>query len=1358
MNNALLYLGGILITALAVLFAVPRFVDWNSYRGVFEEEASRILGREVRVGGAVNVRLLPAPFVSFERLRIADVGEAGGTAIIRVESFTMWLSVPPLLRGVLEAHRVDLRRPVVSLATNTEGSGNWRTLSFAPGSFRFAPKDVALQSVEIHDGAIVIAGPQQNELARLEAINGEFTAEALDGPFKFKGSGTWGGTPRHIKLATSKLDHEGVLRFKSAVDAPDSGNSYVFDGRLSDLKDKPVVAGELSAKFALAHGPRPAPATAEDPVVEAVPETPGVPPPSPPAPTPPQLPAQPAAAGGARSFDLKAKVTGTTTDVKLSEIAVSLDAGATPQLVTGEATFDWKDRMRLDVALASRWLDLDQIAPPDATQMPLEAGRGYFEALAAALPQEADTNAKLEFDQLTLGGEPIGNVRLAASRAGGPLTLKGVRADLPGGVRMELDGVLTPSAKAPRLDGTLFVSGKSLLRFLAWGFADPKLTQDRGDGTFSMDGTFALGDGTLGLTDVAFVFADTPLKGELRVDLGAQKKLAMVVEGPRIDMAQVGPGTLGLDLFRAALLGPAEKAEGAKAAQGADAPAPRFLDPKTADLALDLKAAEIVNGDRVLTDVDASLRLDRGRLAISRLNFATPEGLRVEVAGEASDVPEHPKGVIRGLVAAPNKDAAQAFLSLLEMEPTLAADLDRVARLAPFRLAGSLTLAGAPADASRLTLDGSVGPGRVSATLRLDGGRAAWRSAPLALDLKLENSDVARVLATLADARRLPTVPAAAAPSGRLVVKAEGVPAEELLVLADASGDGLSLSYRGKARLPDPDAAETDGHLQIVAADARDVLMLAGLANADAAAGTALSGTLHVRRDPKALRLSSEAVTLGTSVVSGDVTLTRADEDAGGRQTIEANLATTKTSFASLLWPVLGKMTEADVLQAVAPAPARAPSRQGAGADADTEGAAALAWPDRTFDLSMLDTLQGTIDLKMGALQVEPGLAIRNARLAATLAPSGVSVTKLTGEAVGGRLISNFDLAKASAGVDVSGALRIDIDGKPLPADASEPPPPGDAVAFGVTFASRALSPAAAVSTLAGKGEITIGNATLAGNSPAAVAAVARAALTGQGPSSGAPLSEAVREALKTGEVDLGKLTIPVEIGDGALKLERVRIEMKDGRSTFATAVELATMKIDSEWQIEAKLDAGLAASPEQALLPPVTVVYTGKLSQFADLVPAVSADALERELVVRKMEIDVGELERLRKLDEERARADAVRRKAEEEERARIEAERRRALEADRQAPRMPDASDAYVPSGQGSPAPDDPASVVPEVYDDSTAPLPPEMRPDGADVPAATAAPRPPTASPSPAAQRPVRRKRPAEEEWRPFQSSPF
>ncbi len=68
MSNGLLYIAGLISLALAALFAVPNFVDWNGYRGVFEEEATRILGREVRVGGDVNVRFLP---VALRELREA---------------------------------------------------------------------------------------------------------------------------------------------------------------------------------------------------------------------------------------------------------------------------------------------------------------------------------------------------------------------------------------------------------------------------------------------------------------------------------------------------------------------------------------------------------------------------------------------------------------------------------------------------------------------------------------------------------------------------------------------------------------------------------------------------------------------------------------------------------------------------------------------------------------------------------------------------------------------------------------------------------------------------------------------------------------------------------------------------------------------------------------------------------------------------------------------------------------------------------------------------------------------------------------------------------------------------------------
>jgi uncharacterized protein involved in outer membrane biogenesis len=1343
MNNALLYLGGILITALAVLFAVPRFIDWNSYRGVFEEEATRILGREVRVGGDVNLRLLPAPFVSFEKLRISDIGDDGGNSIIRAESFTMWLSVPPLLRGVLEAHKVELKRPVINLATNAEGTGNWRTLAVTPGAFPFAPKEVALQAVSITDGAVIVSGPTRNELARFDDINGELNAEALEGPYKFKGNVSWDGAPRHLRFATAKMDGNGGLRFKAAVEVAGSANSYVLDAKLSDLTGVPTLEGDLAAKLALG-GVKPTDSGAdvvlapEPPQGEGNAAAPGSepkqaadknqaqPPVAATAPAPAPVPS------GPKGFEMKAKVKGTALGVALDDIAISLEAGSTPQLITGQAKFGWADKTQLDVDLASRWLDLDQIAHTTDKKMPLEAARGYFEVLAAALPAQADTNAKLEFDQLTLGGEPIGNVRLAASRSGGPLELKGVRADLPGGVRLDLDGVLTPAAKVPRLDGTLFVSGKSLMRFLAWGLGKPTVGAAQSDGPFSLDGHFALGDGTLALTDATVDFSGTPLEGDLKLDLGERRKLAVAIEGPRIDAAQFGSGLVDLANLRRLLFGtdlPATESEAA--------PAPAQFDPAAGDLSLDLKVAELIDGDRRLKDVDADIRLEGGRLSIPRLRFATPEGLYLEAEGTADDVPAKPKGVIRGLISAPNGAAARAFVSLLDAEGENG-DLDRIAALAPFRLAGTLRLSGGDTNATELTVDGTLGGGRVAASLRLDGGRSQWRTSPLDLHTTVDSPDVASLVAALFDTK----IGESQATGGRVVVKAAGVPAEGLLAFADAKAEGLSLRYRGQVRLAKPGETGLEGDLKIAVSDARVALAMAGLDAAPGASSVPLGGTIGVHRDGAVLRLDSDAVALGDSTLAGQVSMTARE---GNRSTIDAALATNKASFAALLAPMLGAQDGSNVLDAItAPAPTPAP-RPGSEV---APPAATIIWPEQIFDFSLLDRVDGKIALTVDTLSLEPGLAVGNARVAAELSPQGIKVASLEGEAVGGRLSSQLDITRAPAGIALDGKARIDLSNKPA---ADGTPEPGDAVAFGVTFSSRALSPAAVMAALTGKGELTIGDATLNGNSPAAVSAVVRAALTGQGPNGGPQLAEAIKAALKDGEVRLGKIAIPVEISDGALKLQKVQIDMPEGRSTFVTAVELATMRIDSEWQIQPNLDKGLVGSTARAMLPPVTVVYTGKLSELGSLVPQVSAEALERELVVRKLEFDVGELERLRKLDEDRAREDAARRKADED-RARLDVERRKALEEDQWGPRVVPPADAGPDAVQRENLTAPPGASSSDSYDNSVA---------GAGVPIeqdieATAPHPPPTIAPSRASeQRPKRRKRPDDDAWRPFET---
>ena len=69
--------------------------------------------------------------------------------------------------------------------------------------------------------------------------------------------------------------------------------------------------------------------------------------------------------------------------------------------------------------------------------------------------------------------------------------------------------------------------------------------------------------------------------------------------------------------------------------------------------------------------------------------------------------------------------------------------------------------------------------------------------------------------------------------------------------------------------------------------------------------------------------------------------------------------------------------------------------------------------------------------------------------------------------------------------------------------------------------------------------------------------------------------------------------------------------------------------------------------------LASLTVIYAGPIGAVGGLTPRVDAEQLEQDIVVRKVERDGKELERLRQEDEKRARQ---------------EAERQRAIDAERQ------------------------------------------------------------------------------------------
>jgi hypothetical protein len=100
-------------------------------------------------------------------------------------------------------------------------------------------------------------------------------------------------------------------------------------------------------------------------------------------------------------------------------------------------------------------------------------------------------------------------------------------------------------------------------------------------------------------------------------------------------------------------------------------------------------------------------------------------------------------------------------------------------------------------------------------------------------------------------------------------------------------------------------------------------------------------------------------------------------------------------------------------------------------------------------------------------------------------------------------------------------------------------------------------------------------------------------------------------------------------------------IETDEGRASGVATLDLGSLSFRSPWRLDAK---STSPGPGAKSLPGVTVEYGGPIASLGKLAPRIDSAALEQELSARRIERDVEELERLRRLDEQRRQIEAER------------------------------------------------------------------------------------------------------------------
>lgn len=1250
MNNFLLTIAAFLVLILAALFGVPPLINWNDYRGAFEEEASRLLDREVRVRGEVSVRILPIPHVSFEKVRIADAPGVPGS-FARAERFKMWLSVPPLLRGVFEAREIELVQPVIRLRTEADGSGNWRKLQISESDLAFIPRDVALKSVLIRDATLRFESHHGHEIATLSKITGEMMASALNGPYKFIGTMPFGdqpdAVPQEIRLSTARMEDNGNVLFNGSVRSPDGRTVHSVNGTLSDLLGRARASGRVTSR---SRPPRDATTKVQG-------------------------------AGYELAADLKLDAKA----LRLDKIAITFQHQKRQQTLSGSTITRWQDGVSTQTVLTTSWLDLDAIAGATATDGPLKAverllTRG-IEPLGAGV-----TSLDLSIDQANLAGTAISDLRGRMIRRDGVTKIEALRASLPGLTALAIDGFLERRQGGIQFDGNVLLRTASFSEFAQWGGLKLAKPSARALATsFLLDGNVRIRPQSWELSDARVSLGTAHAEGAIGYTWSARPSLVATIDANDLTLENFGTDLLSPSRIASYLglpLAPGPKGSGKPAN---DNHARKWL--RDVDIALRLRSGSASDGRHSFADIDIDLRRSGDTLHLTKFDLTLQPGLKLALSGKLLDLAQEVRGGITGTVAAANDAAGTRLADLLSLVARTDVPPQLIAGRTPLRVAVDAKLGTAASSTNpsppinHVIADGTIGNDRIRVDARTFGPIGTWRTQPADVQARISGSNaldttrwlIGKPMIAASAAAPKPSIAHRDASPATIVMTAAGTPDKKMKTfLRVAAGKALDADFSGDVVLTDT-RTEWSGFVDLRRATAKTVALLTWPDLHGHLSAVPVSGRIKVSSVASGHRFEPQPLQIGPTRVTGKLELASGSD----RPRLSGNLALDKASLPRL----------ADLLMRTTSAPTQRPTAQPQTVD--------TPWPETPFDVSHLAAVDAEIDVKVQSLALggarEP---LNNATFRTTISPAKVAISEFSARAGKAILTAQAGFEKSQAGAMVSAKLSgkgIEL-GRWAPALARSNRLTGTAE-IDISVRGRALSPRSLSTALEGTGEVRLTGVRVPGLTSETITVAARKVIDGETETEA--LGGLLTGFAAEGFVELGAPVLKLRIANGTLAFPAVVFDQDAGGLRNDTFIDLPRLRIDSRWTVTPAPQPRPDSPEETVALPPITVVYAGTIAEISRIEPKIDLGDLERELIVRKMEANVARLERLRREDEARAAAEAERQRLiEEEQRRAIEAERlrrvdeekRRAEEALRSGDAPPQPPGAAI---DGNPAP---------------------------------------------------------------------
>ncbi len=673
-KSPVLYIGVLLVLAVAGALLAPFVMDLNAYRAGLEDYGRKLTGRTVTIGGPISVRLFPWPRLAAEDVHLANPPGLGEGEFATAERIVVRMSLAGLFSGNIQVESIDIEKPAITLERRTEGQGNW---SFTPAGDLAENKlldRVKLDRVTLTNGVLRLIDRRRGGEAKLENLNASLAAPGIAGPWRMRASVSYRGRPLDIGINTGAWKAGEAFRFGFHIAPGDnSGLVYNFDG----ANDGEKIAGTMQIEPAA------------------------------------DLEGKEDVEGRIRPLVFKAKVAADFDHVAFDAIEIApREPGNGGTLVSGSARLTLGKTMSAEAELSASKIDLDQYAGAEARRLLREAGGlAVADSLLGLLPEAVSLKTAFKIAALETGGETLENVVLKLEAGREAIRVHELSASLPGRSRARFEGVFFPGSSGAELAGSLALEANDLRQLSLWAWPEGKemigkyWTGSRG--RLKLQTELSLTRNRIGFAKTQYEIDGVAGKAAFSRATGGRTASDLRIDAAEIDIDNFAPGGVA-----------AVSSGGAGGLAGLLA----LLLPsgEAGDLRLTVQTGLLRLNGVEAKDVAIDLASGAKGLDLKTLEIASVEGARLEASGLILDAGKGPDGKIEIEARAEDPRGLLRLFGLMpgDREPPWAAGLGDTS------IKGELAVRpGETSPAASIAFKGKTGDLDIALAGTLQGGR-----------------------------------------------------------------------------------------------------------------------------------------------------------------------------------------------------------------------------------------------------------------------------------------------------------------------------------------------------------------------------------------------------------------------------------------------------------------------------------------------------------------------------------------------------------------------------------------------------------------------------------------------------------